>query len=125
MTPEQRGEAAAFLPPYQNPAAPELVASVIRRARAAGISADISRGQLATLLSDTAAVISRLLDAERDIEALRRTLATAVATATDLPDDGLSAGDLLRLYTAAGLDLTADIEHAETLRAAEQLAGAR
>lgn len=125
MTPEQRAEAAVFLPPYQNPAAPELVASVIRRARAAGISADISRSDLAVLLSDTAAVVRRLLDAERDIEALRRILAEAVVVADDLPDEGLTAGDLLRLLTGSGLDLTTDIQAAEALREAEQLAGAR
>jgi hypothetical protein len=125
MTPEQRAEAAVFLPPYQNPAAPELVASVIRRARAAGISADISRGQLATLLSDTAAIVRRLLDAERDIEALRRILATAVVVADDPPDYGLTAGELLHLLTGSGLDLTQDITDAEALRDAEQMAGAR
>lgn len=124
MTPEQRGEAAMFLPPYQSPAAPELIASVIRRARAAGISATTA-ADIAALLIDVAAVVRRLLDAEQQLATCRRILATAVVTADDEPDYGLSAGDLLQLLTGSGLDLAADMAEAETLREAEALAGAR
>jgi hypothetical protein len=123
MTPEQRGEAAFYVPPGQNPAAPELVAHVACGIRALEMT---TRDPAVIKLSrDGIAVVRRLLDAERDIEALRRILATAVAVADDSPDDGLTADDLLRLCDAAGLDLAQDIAAAETLRDAEQLAGAR
>jgi hypothetical protein len=110
MTPEQRGEAAFYVPPGQNPAAPELVAHVACGIRALEMT---TRDPAVIKLSrDGIAVVRRLLD-------------TAVAVADDSPDDGLTADDLLRLCDAAGLDLAQDIAAAETLRDAEQLAGAR
>lgn len=122
MTPEQRGEAQFYVPPGQNPAAPKLVVHVARGARALEIAT--TDPDVMKLGRDTIAVIRRLLDTEQHAEALRRVLAEAVALASDLPDDGLSAGDLLGLIAARGLDLAQDIADAETLRDAEALAGA-
>lgn len=123
MTPEQRGEAAFFLWPEQNPAAAEMVRSVAVRARALEDAA-ADRSELVKFTRDTTAVIRRLLDTEQQAEALRRVLAEAVAIAGDLPDDGLTPDDLLRLLAARGLDLTRDIADAEALREAHALAGA-
>lgn len=122
MTPEQRTDAGFFLWPGQNPAAPELVTSVACRARALEEAAG-DREALVKFTRDTAAVVRRLLDAEQQLATCRRLLAEAVVTADHLPDDGLTAGDLLHLLTGSGLDLTADIEAAEALREAEALAG--
>lgn len=122
MTPEQRGEAAFFLPPGQNPAAPELVASVACRARALEEAAE-DRQALVKFTRDTAAVIRRLLAVEQQLAACRAAYADAIALAADLPDDGLTPDDLTRLAAAHGLDLTADITAAEALRDAEALAG--
>jgi hypothetical protein len=121
MTPEQRGEARFYVPPGQNPAAPELVAHVACGARALEITT--TDPDTIKLARDMTAVIWRLLTTEQQAEALRSVLAEAVALAADLPDDGLTAGDLLRLLTARGLDLTQDIADAETLREAHALAG--
>lgn len=126
MTPEQRAAVAHILG-SANPAAPELVFHALDEANSARAARNPDQARIRNRAAADAlpAIVRRLLDAERDIEALRRVLAEAVATATDLPDDGLTADDLLRLLTAAGLDLRHDIEHAETLRDAEQMAGAR
>jgi hypothetical protein len=121
MTPEQRGEVAFYVPREQNPAAPELVAHVACGARALEIST--TDPAVVKLGRDTIAVIERLLDTEQQLAALRRILAEAVVTADHLPDDGLTAGDLLHLLTGSGLDLAAEIEHAEALREAEAMAG--
>lgn len=121
MTPEQRGEARFYVPLGQNPAAPELVAHVACGARALEMTATDKAA--ARLGRDTIAVVQRLLDAEQQLATCRRLLAEAVVTADHLPDDGLTAGDLLHLLTGSGLDLRADIEAAEALREAEQLAG--
>lgn len=120
MTPEQRGEVTFYVPREQHPAAPELVATVACGARALEITGDPTAARLGR---DTIAVVARLLDAEQHLAALRRILAEAVVTADHLPDDGLTAGDLLHLLTGSGLDLTTEIEHAEALREAETLAG--
>lgn len=121
MTPEQRAEVRFFVPPGQNPAAPELVAHVACGIRALEISG--SDPAIVKLSRDAIAVVQRGLAAEQALAACRRVLAEAVALADDLPDDGLTAGDLRGLLAARGLDLRHDIEHAEALRHAEQTAG--
>lgn len=123
LTSEQRGETAFFLWPGQNPAAPELVASVACRARALEEAAE-DRQALVKFTRDVSAVVRRLLDAEQQLATCRRLLATAVAEADDSPDYGLSAGELLHLLTGSGLDLEPEITAAMQLRDAEQLAGA-
>jgi hypothetical protein len=124
MTPELRARALAALA-HQNPAAPELVLAALGDALSVGghshpplIAERLRRAERAV-----PAIVRRLLDIEQQAEAMRRVLAEAVVTADDLPDDGLTSGDLLTLLAAAGINLHADIEAAALLRHAEQTAG--
>jgi hypothetical protein len=119
MTPEQRGAVTLHMPYKHRVAPPELVAVV------AACADGTDPRSLDAHPGDVRAVIARLLDAEQQLTTLRRIIATAVTVADDNPDYGLSAGELLRLLTGSGLDLTQDIADAEQLRDAEQLAGAR
>jgi hypothetical protein len=122
MTPDQRREVRFFVPPGQNPAAPELVAHVATGARALEIST--TDPAVMRLARDMIAVVQRLLDAEQQLATCRRVLADAVTVADDTPDYGLSAGDLLTLLTGSGLNLADDIADAEATRDAHTLAGA-
>lgn len=125
MTPKQRVALARLLG-HGNPAAPELVFHALDEANGARTARNPDQARMRNRAAADAlpAVVRRLLDAEQQLATCRRILAEAVVLADDLPDDGLTAGDLLRLLAARGLDLRADIADAEQLRDAEQLAGA-
>jgi hypothetical protein len=105
-----------------NPAAPELVLTTAQRLGPGGIlaTAAIPGG----IRHELAAVVRRLLDVEQQLDACRRVLAEACALAADLPDDGLTADDLVHLLSGSGLDLRHDIEAAEAIRHADAAAGA-
>lgn len=118
MTPEQRAEVSLHLPYGHRVATPALVAIVAK-----GTSDVPDAPSLDAHPGDVRAVLRRLLNTEQQLATCRRLLATAVVTADHLPDDGLTAGDILHLLTGSGLDLRAEIEHAEALREAEALAG--
>jgi hypothetical protein len=117
MTDDERSAVRLHLAYMPRTAPPALVALV------AALADGTDRRSLDAYAGDVSAVIARVMAAEQHIASLRRVLGEVAALAGDNPDVPVTAADVAGLATAAGLDITEDIEAAEELREAEQAAG--
>lgn len=122
MTPEELAATAAVLGPSQNPAAPELVTSVVesaRRLRQVGYP----ESRAMALARDVPAVVRRLLDVETALATTRAVVARIAHSAGEGDDYALS--DLVWELQRAGVGVDREMADVAAVRTAEYEAQAR